>query len=173
MTTHATALILGVSNFVSFPAGETENRLLLQLPNGMQIEAIISDDGLASVVACFGAQTTSILHSPTPSDSSRMPDGAEPFVAPSEDASFDRIVTADGTSAYVFGQRPHAITEDTAAVVEAPPPSPVLLTSTSRKTRMVGKDNAGNPIVEVIGAISPADVTGTTGDKDEDGVSQL
>ena len=42
-----------------------------------------------------------------------------------------------------------------------------------RKHRLVGKDSAGNPLVEYDGGVDPLEVTGANGVKDEDGVSQL
>lgn len=173
MSTHATALILGVSNFVSLPAGDTENRLLLELPNGRRIEATISDEDLVAVAGCFGAPQEGVVapppkavsHPPTQSDSLGIPDGAELPQSPSE--LFEEVQMADGP-ALVFGgvAAPDDFTPAPAAPVvhQAPPP---------RKTRVVGKDNAGNPVIEVIGAVSPNDITGTVGEKDEDGVAQL
>jgi hypothetical protein len=180
MSTHATALILGVSNFVSLPAGETENRLLLQLPNGRHIEAIISDESLAAVAGCFGAPQEdlsggpqeAIPPTPTPPVSRGIPDGAvarEPVLETTGAVPFDHMTTADGTPAYVFGQPPKPEEEPEPEPAVRMPPPPMA----TRKTRLVGKDNAGNPIVEVVGAVNPTDITGTTGDKDEDGVAQL
>jgi hypothetical protein len=178
MSTHATALILGISNFVSLPGGETENRLLLQLPNGKHIEAIISDESLVAVAGCFGAPQEdlsgapqkAVPHAPTPPVSGGIPDGAvaqAPVLEATGATPFDHMTTADGTPAYVFGQPPKP--------EEEPPPAPVIPMPppATRKTRLVGKDNAGNPIVEVAGAVNPSDITGTAGDKDEDGVAQL
>lgn len=168
MSTHATALILGVSNFVSFPAGETENRLLLQLPNGQHIEAVISDEGLEAVARCFGAPQEPVAHAPTsaPDKTNRL--DSSPRVETS--STVFEETTVDGAPAFVFGERPY----EPEPAPAPPPPAPVVHQAPPpRKGRLVGKDSAGNPIIETPGAATTAEITGTTGDRDEDGVAQL
>ncbi len=166
MSTNATAVILGVSTFVRFPDGATENRLALLLPNGVEIETVVSDEGLAAVAGCFGGQTEPVPHHPTP------PAVPEHTVETSS-AMFEASIV-DGAPAFVFGERPYDAVEDVAELVETPPPAAQpSLSMPARKTRVVGRDNAGNPLVEVMGGVSPSEVTGTTGEKDEDGVAQL
>lgn len=66
----------------------------------------------------------------------------------------------NGEEALIFGGVPTA----------EPPPEMVL---PKPKSRLVGKDSAGNPIVEVEGAEDVSMLTTQTGEKDEDGVAQL
>lgn len=157
--------LVGIGNFVRLEDGASENRLFIALPNGKQIEAVISDEHLVSVVECFAPGQTQVPPPAPPPPQTKM----EAFIrsTPGENpAVFQEETLPSGEQAFVFGKP--AETNEAPPVQELAP----VVALPRRKSRLIGKDEAGNPIVEVEGE-SPSFVTGDTGDKDEDGVAQL
>lgn len=145
----ATVELVGIGNFVRLEDGVSENRLFIKLPNGKELEAIISDEHLTNVVECF--QSPPAPESPMEAFIKSAGAGHNPAVFVEEELP-------SGETALVFGGEPVPTT---------------VAHFTPRKSRLVGVDAAGNPIVHVEGSETLADITGTAGDKDEDGVAQL
>ena len=164
--------LVGISNFVRLEDGAQETRLVIELPNGKQISSFVSDEDLASVVEAFapGEQKTQPAPDPrTLEAAARMVQEARAKVAQHNPALFQEEMLPTGEMAVVFGGVDPGEAEDP-PVQELAPVVPITLPK--RKSRLVGKDEAGNPVVEVEGE-DPALITGTSGDKDEDGVAQL
>ncbi len=161
----ATVELVGIGNYVRFPDGMSENRLFIRLPNGHELQAVISDSDLAQVVQAFAPAMETPDEAPpqAPVPLTRQSMQAEVEASASFAAGlFQEESLPDGSTALVFGgpEAPPIL-----MVPSAPPPR--------RKGRIVDVDAAGNPVVEIEGAESLSDVTGTSGDKDEDGVAQL
>jgi hypothetical protein len=148
--------LVGIGNFVRLEDGASENRLFIRLPNGKDIESVISDAHLADVVECFSGRAPA----PPPPPQTRM-EAFSQSLPGGNPAVFQEETLPSGEKALVFGGQEERV-EDLPPIVEPPP----------RKSRLVGRDDAGNPVVEVDGE-DPSMVTGDTGDKDEDGVAQL
>jgi len=143
-------IITSLGQHLDFESKVVINVLTMRLPNGDEAQLPISDEIAAQFVTAFTGNPPAPAP-PTP----RQPQTAHEVFGTEE--------TEEG-AAFVMNPEEE--------VHVAPPPprkTPV------RKSRLVGKDNAGNPIVEFVGKDvgDISDALGTIGDKDEDGVSQL
>lgn len=160
--------LVGIGNFVRLEDGASENRLFIRLPNGKDIESVISDAHLVDVVECFSgkqAAPPAPTPPPPPAPQTRMEAFTQSIAHSGNPSVFQEETLPSGEQALVFGgpaEPNEPPVQELAPVVELP----------RRRSRLIGKDDAGNPIVEVEGE-DPAMVTGDTGDKDEDGVAQL
>ncbi len=146
--------LVGISNFVRLEDGASENRLIIKLPNGTMIDPPISDEHLATVVESFGAP-------PPPTEPSKAAIKDLSAYTGVDESVVLREKQDNGEEALVFGAPP----TPQPVPAPAPPPPP-------RKSKVLGTDDAGNPIVQLDGE-DPASVTGEGGIKDEDGVAQL
>lgn len=129
--------------------GSMAHFLVLRLPSGVSIKALVSDESAQAVIYAKvngGAPPHPATPSPVPS----------PLIAERE-----APLNEDG-DALIFGG------EDVPLATVEPPPAP--LPPRNRITR-VEKDEWGYPILRVRGGQDPGEVVGGM-DPDEDGVSQ-
>ena len=141
-------VITSLGQHLDFESKVVLNILTMRLPNGDEAQLPISDEIAAQFVTAFTGNPPMEVSSP--------------LEAPVAHEVFGTMETTEG-SAFVMNPEEE--------VHVAPPPRK----APTRKSRLVGKDNAGNPIVAFTGK-DVGDITdalGTLGDKDEDGVSQL
>lgn len=126
--------------------GSLSHFIVLQLPSGILVKALISDDSAQAVVH---AQVTG---------------GAPPPPEPVKEFSNWPLTDQEEGNVHVFGGE-----DETPSKYVEPPLSPAI--PKSRIVR-VEKDEWGYPIVRRTGAIDSNMVTGGN-DPDEDGVGQL
>lgn len=154
------AEILTMGQNFDLQTGEQSNYLLFRLLDGTMHQAFVSDETATSVVALFVQQGGK----PVPAASVPVPIQA-PSASPSAPVSppgFSSGYTDEGAEAHVFGGEAAG-----PPPVEAAPPAAVM-----PRGRLVGKDDAGNPIVEYPGGVHvPLNGAGGIG-LDEDGVAQ-
>jgi hypothetical protein len=139
--------ITGLGQNLDFESGQTIHHALLLLPNGVQIQTRLDQESAAAILrALIGPEEEPAPPPPPPAPS--------PF-GPVK-------ITEKGEVFEFGGDQPAA----------APPqPTPAVV---PRRSRVVGKDSAGNPQVEFLdGSVSASDVVGNNPLVDEDGVSQL
>lgn len=147
-------VVTGLGQHLDFESKEVVNVLTMRLPNGTDLQLQVNDEVAAQFVVAFTGEAPA---APEP------PPRRQPQVAPEV---FERTDSEEG-EAYVM-------TPD--IEIRMPPKDPKpQRTPKVRKSQLVGKDDAGNPIVRFIGddIADIKDVLGTVGVKDEDGVSQL
>jgi molybdopterin-binding protein len=148
--------VVSVGQVLNFETGKVDNQATLRLPDGTEVKATVSDEGANAFVAAFAKQSEGGWKVEEPKVETQTP--------------FVEKLTEDGEEAYVFGDAPGGVSRasTTELEVKAPPPSQ------KRRHRLVGKDSAGNPLVEFLdNAVPPEEVTGSVGAKDEDGVASV
>lgn len=154
--------VVSVGQVLNFETGKVDNQAVLRLPGGAEVKATVSDEAAAAFVAAFAQQAGQEAVEQEVRATVRRIEAAEK-------PQFVERVTEEGEEAYVFGNEP---VEDAAPPVR-PAPADVA-PSPKRKHRLIGKDSAGNPIVEFLDdSVAPEEVTGTVGQKDEDGVASV
>ena len=141
-------LVTGLGQHLDFESKEAINVLTMKLPNGVTVQLPIDDEMAAQFIGAFTGVAPEVEDLP-------------PLREPKTPHEVFHTEEHEEGAVFVMDSEP-----------EAPPPK---RTPVSRKSRLVGKDNAGNPVVEFLGNTvgDIADALGTLGDKDEDGVSQL
>ena len=153
-----TVVVAGVGQFIDFETGEVSNMALLRLPTGKTVEAKISEQEAQDMISAFvesGAMPASPQPVPYQQTAQRVEAAAQETVG---------ALMQHDQETHVFGGE---------ELVMPAPQSPSPPPEAKRRHRLVGKDSAGNPIVEYLdGGVPPAEVVGE-GSGDEDGVSQL
>lgn len=149
---------------MQFETNSVTNYIVLRLPTGQLIKAAVTDEEAQDIVQIFvgnkvePAAVRTEEPRPLPVQRPAPPPIEE---LPDLSGSFQTGRTPEGDTAMVFG----------ASEVKAPATAPATPTA-KRRHRLVGKDSAGNPVVEYEG-VNPNEITGSVGVKDEDGVAQL
>lgn len=154
-----TVVIAGVGQFIDFETGEVTNMALLRLPNGKTVEAKVSEQEAQEMINAF------------------VETGAMPGPAPQPWQQAQQAVEKAATETIGALMETERDTVVFGGDVPAPPgelvmPAPQASPPPKRRHRLVGKDDAGNPIVEYDG-VRPEEVVGGGDGGDEDGVRQL
>ena len=149
------ARIAKVSQDHDIDSGAFENSLILELPGGVMVRAVVNDKAVELVMALVA-------------------DGAsgKPSTLPENDAR--TTVTMDATDAFreelMHGQ-PAMVFGGDAPAQETPEPGPDPITPPRQNySRTVPKDEMGYPVVTAVG-VDAGEVLG--GPEEEDGVAQL
>jgi hypothetical protein len=140
--------ITKVSQDISLTNGETENFVLLELPNGSVVRARVNEKGATAVMDCFVNKERASTRVNQESETFEPPP-LEGWPGPVPSTGFRETTAPDGSTALEFGGQ-----EDVA---------PVRI-----RARVVQADASGNPIVH---GGDPGEVHSGVG-ADEDGVEQ-
>lgn len=143
--------LVAMSQSIDFETGGVSHCLTLETPDGATLVTTVDEGTAQRILALFAGEKPVKKEEPT-------------FIPAAELSGFERIVDGSDGEALVFGSPPRG--EGASTLVQE-----VVLPT--RKAQLVGKDNAGNPIIRFKDGVDPADVTGGFGVKDEDGVGQI
>lgn len=156
---HIPATIVSLSQDMDLESGSMANFMVLGLPNGKKVRALISDESAQDIVQLSVEQNGRTI--PAPPFHPEVP--APP---PSSDAP-----PADDT--IFFGGNGAPLIEEPQPL---PPSQPERRTAATipagRRPQRVDKDEMGYPVVRMEGAVDPQEVTSAR-DRDEDGVGQI
>lgn len=159
---HLTATIESLSQDMDLKSGSMANFMMLRLPNGRLVRALIGDDAAQEIVSLsVGTNGTTI---PAPA-----PVWAE---EPGGDA-VDVTTHIFGGAAQKLEAPPpdDEVDEPLPVPPPAPPPSPPPARP-RRRPKSVSKDEMGYPVVQMEGGVDPREMTSSR-DQDEDGVGQI
>ena len=147
---------LGLSQEMNFGDGSVTNFLMLRLPSGDVVKALVSDAAVERIAANLAGAKTGVAPPPP---------AARPVQAPAGQVG----VASQGTEseAFIFGGGP----AEAAAEVPAPPPPPPPVRP---KITRVEKDSMGYPIVRTAGgnSLDTDSAIGGGAIQDEDGIGQ-
>lgn len=151
--------LISLTQGLNLSTGEQSNYLSFRLPNGKICQALVSDEEAQTVVELFVQgggvpRASTSLSTPTP-----LP--KMPIVEPLP-SGFSAGEDASGAPALVFGGSNGQVPSLVPSVARAPG-------SPRRRPRLVGKDDAGNPILDYPDE-PDNDVIPT---EDSDGVAQI
>jgi len=135
-----------MSQDLDLDTGAVSNFVLLQLPNGGLIRALVDEEAALAITNCH------VLGADAPRP---MPPSS--YVAPSDFATSSGSPPADDAP-LIFGGD---------AGGDSPLPAPPV-----QRARSVGRDEYGYPVVRGGSGVDPGEIS-TSGGQDEDGVGQV
>lgn len=153
---HLAVTILSLSQDMDLASGSMANFMMVRLPNGKVVRALIGDEAAQDIVS-LSVVNGATIPAPPPQEEAEDPD-----------------FTSQVLSTHVFGGDGAADDGAPAPEPESPPPAPLPAPAARAviRPRRVDKDEMGYPVVHADGAVDPRDATGGR-DRDEDGVGQI
>jgi hypothetical protein len=162
---HIPATIVSLSQDMDLKSGSMANFMVLELPNGKSVRALIGDESAQEIVHLAVEQNGRTIPAPPAFHSEPFHSEPPPPLAADVPPSDEATVIFGGNGSSV----PPPPMED-----PPPPPAPERRATTvpARRPKRVDKDEMGYPVVRMDGAVDPQDVTSSR-DRDEDGVGQI
>lgn len=170
--------VVSLSQDVSFEDGSITNFVLLRVPSGQVIRAVVTDDSAKVLVETFAAQQGSTMNAPptptapaTTNDEGAVIFGGAPseYEEPASSFWMPSVAASDPRPA----PRQQPAPKDAAAQARAYKEEQQHIRNNPRsfEARTVAKDEYGYPIVRGNG-VDPGEVLGG-GDVDDDGVGSI